>query len=81
MSRLLELMMKKDDFLILLNTNATVVAELLGVTNAAVYAWRRNGLPHYWWGAVHNLTDEQVEQAVEKINNQKLANAQKRSRK
>lgn len=73
--------MTKDDFLSLLNNNATVVADLLGVTKPAVYAWRRNGLPHYWWGAVHNLTDEQVSNAVEKINNQKLANAQKRSRK
>ena len=73
--------MKKDDFLKLLNNNAATVAELLGVTKPAVYAWRRNGLPHYWWGAVHNLTDEQVEKAVEKINNQKLENAQKRSRK
>ena len=73
--------MKKDDFLKLLNNNAAVVAELLGVTKPAVYAWRRNGLPHYWWGAVHNLTDEQVEKAVEKINNLKLENAQKRSRK
>lgn len=73
--------MKKDDFMELLNNNAAVVAELLGVTKPAVYAWRKNGLPHYWWGAVHNLTDEQVEQAVEKINNRKLANAQKRSRK
>ena len=71
--------MKKDDFMYLLNNNAWVVAELLGVTKPAVYAWRRNGLPHYWWGAVHNLTDEQVEQAVEKINNRKLENAQKRS--
>ena len=65
----------------LLNNNAPVVAELLGVTKPAVYAWRKNGLPHYWWGAVNNLTDEQVEQAVEKINNRKLENAQKRSRK
>ena len=73
--------MKKDDFLKLLNNNAAVVAELLGVTKPAVYAWRRNGLPHYWWGAVNNLTDEQVEQAVEKINNRKLENAMKRSRK
>lgn len=73
--------MTKNDFLKLLNTNAAVVAELLGVTVAAVYAWRRNGLPHYWWGEVHNLTDEQVQNAVEKINNQKLTNAQKRSRK
>ena len=73
--------MTKDDFIKLLNNNAAVVAELLGVTKPAVYAWRRNGLPHYWWGAVNNLTDEQVQQAVEKINNQKLANAQKRSRK
>lgn len=74
-------MMEKDDFLKLLNNNAAVVAELLGVTKPAVYAWRKNGLPLYWWGAVHNLTDLQVEQAVEKINNRKLANAQKRSRK
>ena len=73
--------MIKDDFMELLNTNATVVAELLGVTPAAVYAWRKNGLPHYWWGKVHNLTNEQVQKAVEKINNIKLANAQKRSRK
>ena len=73
--------MKKDEFMNLLNTNAAVVAELLGVTKPAVYAWRRNGLPHYWWGAVVNLTDLQVEQAVEKINNRKLENAQKRSRK
>ena len=73
--------MKKDDFLNLLNNNAAVVAELLGVTKPAVYAWRKNGVPHYWWGAVNNLTDLQVEQAVEKINNRKLANAQKRSRK
>ena len=73
--------MKKDDFMNLLNNNAAVVAELLSVTPAAVYAWRKNGLPHYWWGAVHNSTAEQVEQAVEKINNQKLVNAQKRSRK
>ena len=73
--------MKKDDFMNLLNNNAAVVAELLGVTKPAVYAWRKNGLPYYWWGAVVNLTDEQVEKAVEKINNQKLANAQKRSRK
>lgn len=73
--------MKKDDFMELLNNNAAVVAELLGVTKPAVYAWRKNGLPHYWWGAVNNLTAEQVEQAVEKINNRKLANAQKRSRK
>ena len=65
----------------LLNNNATVVADLLGVSKQAVYAWRKNGVPHYWWGKVHNLTDEQVEQAVEKINNQKLANAMKRSRK
>lgn len=77
----MERMMKKDDFMELLNNNAAVVAELLGVTKPAVYAWRKNGLPHYWWGAVHNLTDEQVGQAVEKINNRKLANAQKRSRK
>lgn len=74
-------MMIKDDFMELLNNNSAVVAELLGVTQAAVYAWRKNGLPHYWWGAVNNLTDLQVEQAVEKINNRKLANAQKRSRK
>ena len=73
--------MKKDEFMELLNNNAAVVAELLGVTPATVYAWRKNGLPHYWWGAVCNLTDEQVQNAVEKINNQKLANAQKRSRK
>ena len=73
--------MKKDEFMELLNNNATVVAELLGVTHAAVYAWRKNGLPHYWWGAVNKLTDLQVEKAVEKINNIKLANAQKRSRK
>lgn len=73
--------MKKDDFMELLNNNAAAVAELLGVTKPAVYAWRRNGLPHYWWGAVNNLTDLQVEKAVEKINNRKLANAQKRSRK
>ena len=73
--------MKKDEFMELLNNNAAVVAELLGVTKPAVYAWRKNGLPHYWWGAVHNLTDEQVGQAVEKINNRKLVNAQKRSRK
>ena len=73
--------MTKDDFMNLLNTNAAVVAELLGVTHAAVYAWRKNGLPHYWWGAVNNLTDKQVQKAVEKINNRKLANAQKRSRK
>lgn len=72
--------MTKDDFLKLLNNQAAVVAELLGVTKPAVYAWRKNGLPHYWWGAVNNLTNEQVERAVEKINNQKLANAQKRSR-
>lgn len=71
--------MIKDEFMELLNNNAAVVAELLGVTPAAVYAWRKNGLPHYWWGAVHNLTDLQVEQAVEKINNRKLANAMKRS--
>ena len=77
----MELMMKKDDFMELLNNNAAAVAELLGVTKPAVYAWRKNGLPHYWWGAVHNLTDLQVEQAVEKINNRKLDNAQKRSRK
>ena len=73
--------MTKDDFVNLLNNNTAVVAELLGVTKPAVYAWRRNGLPHYWWGAVHNLNDEQVQKAVEKINNRKLANAQKRSRK
>ena len=73
--------MTKDDFMELLNNNATVVAELLGVTLAAVYAWRRNGVPHYWWGAVQDLTVEQVEQVVEKINNRKLTNAQKRSRK
>lgn len=73
--------MIKDDFLKLLNNNAPVVAELLGVTKPAVYAWRKNGLPHYWWGAVHNLTDEQVQKAVEKINNRKLANAMKRGRK
>lgn len=73
--------MKKNDFFKLLNNNAAVVAELLGVTKPAVYAWRRNGLPCYWWGAVHNLTDEQVQNAVEKINNRKLENAQKRSRK
>lgn len=73
--------MKKDDFLKLLNTNAAVVAELLGVTKTAVYAWRKNGLPHYWWGEVVNLTDEQVGKAVEKINNRKLANAQNRSSK
>ena len=71
--------MKKDDFMVLLNNNAAVVAELLGVTKPAVYAWRKNGFPPYWWGAVHNLTDEQVQNAVEKINNQKLANAMKRS--
>lgn len=73
--------MTKDDFLKLLNNNVAVVAELLGVTKPAVYGWRKNGLPHYWWGAVVNLTDEQVEKAVERINNQKLANARKRSRK
>ena len=73
--------MKSTDFMELLNNNATVVADLLGVTAAAVYAWRKNGVPPYWWGAVHNLTDEQVERAVEKINNKKLVNAQKRSKK
>ena len=73
--------MKKDDFMNLLNNNAAVVAELLGVTKPAVYAWRRNGLPHYWWGAVNNLTEKQVQNAFEKINNLKLENAQKRSRK
>ena len=73
--------MTKDDFLNLLNNNATVVADLLGVSKATVYAWRRNGLPHYWWGAVKNLDEKQVEKAVEKINNEKLANAMKRSRK
>ena len=71
--------MTKDEFMKLLNNNAPVVAELLGVTKPAVYAWRKNGLPHYWWGAVNNLTDLQVEKAVEKINNRKLENAQKRS--
>ena len=71
--------MKKDDFMELLNNNAVVVAELLGVTKHAVYAWRKNGLPHYWWGAVNNLTDKQVKKAVEKINNRKVANIQKRS--
>lgn len=74
-------MMTKDDFLNLLNNNATVVADLLGVTNAAVYAWRRNGLPHYWWGAVHNLTDEQVAAAIQAADERKVANAMKRSRK
>ena len=73
--------MTKDDFLNLLNTNATVVADLLGVTNAAVYAWRRNRLPHYWWGMVHNLTDEQVATAIKAADERKLANAMKRSRK
>lgn len=73
-------MMTKDDFLSLLNNNATVVADLLGVTKPAVYAWRRNGLPHYWWGAVHNLTDEQVADAIKKADERKLANAQKRSK-
>ena len=73
--------MTKDEFMELLHKNATVVADLLGVTNAAVYAWRRNGLPHYWWGAVHNLTDEQVSDAIKKADERKLANAQKRSNK
>lgn len=72
--------MTKDEFLTLLNTNATVVADLLGVSKAAVYAWRRNGLPHYWWGAVHNLTDEQVSAAIKKADERKLTNAQKRSK-
>lgn len=71
--------MTKDDFNKLLNTNAAVVADLLGVTNAAVYAWRRNGLPHYWWGAVHNLTDEQVSAAIKAADERKLANAMNRS--
>lgn len=73
--------MTKDDFLSLLNTNATVVADLLGVTNAAVYSWRRNGLPHYWWGKVHNLTDEQVAAAIQSADERKLDNVMKRSRK
>ena len=73
--------MTKDEFMELLHKNATVVADLLGVTNAAVYAWRRNGLPPYWWGAVHNLTDEQVSDAIKKADERKLANAQKRSNK
>ena len=72
--------MTKDEFMELLHKNATVVADLLGVTNAAVYAWRRNGLPHYWWGAVHNLTDEQVSAAIKKADERKLANAQNRSK-
>lgn len=72
--------MTKDEFLTLLNTNATVVADLLGVTNAAVYAWRRNGLPHYWWGAVHNLTDEQVQNAIQAADERKLAKVLNRSK-
>ena len=72
--------MTKDEFLELLHKNATVVADLLGVTNAAVYAWRRNGLPHYWWGKVNNLTEKQVTAAIKKADERKLANAMKRSR-
>ena len=72
--------MKKDDFIELLNSNAAAVAHLLGVTPAAVYVWRKNGVPPYWCGAVQNLTDEQVKNVVEKINNKKIANAQKRSK-
>ena len=71
--------MKKDDFMELLNNNAIAVADLLGISVPCVYAWRKNGIPHYWWGLIQNLTDEQVKNAVEKINNQKLVNAQKRS--
>ena len=73
--------MKKDEFLTLLNTNVTVVADLLGVTNAAVYAWRRNGLPHYWWGKISNLTEKQVAAAIKRADKRKLANVQKRSNK
>lgn len=70
--------MTKDDFLNLLNNNAGVVAELLGVTKPAVYAWRKNGLPHYWWGAVHNLTDEEVAAAIQAADERKLINAMTR---
>ena len=73
--------MTMDDFLVLLNTNATAVAELLGVSKPAVYAWRKNGVPPYWFGKIINITDLQVDDVVKKINNQKLANAQKWSRK
>ena len=73
--------MTMDDFLVLLNTNATAVAELFGVSKQAVYWWRKNGIPPYWFGKIIKITDSQVEEVVKKINNQKLANAQKWSRK
>lgn len=73
--------MTKDDFMELLNNNATVVADLLGVTRQAVYAWRKNGLPHYWWGAVRNLTDEQARNAIQAADELKLLNAQNRRKK
>ena len=72
--------MTKDEFLTLLNTNATVVADLLGVTNAAVYAWRRNGLPHYWWGKVINLTEKQVAAAIKRADERKIAKVLNRSK-
>ena len=73
--------MKIDDFRELLNNNATAVAELLGVSKPAVYWWRKNGVPPYWFGKIINITDLEVEDVVKKINEQKLANAQKWSRK
>ena len=70
--------MTMDKFLVLLNTNATAVAELFGVSKTAVYAWRKNGIPPYWFGKIIKITDYQVEDVVKKINEQKLANAQKK---
>ena len=66
--------MDRKKFLELLNNNAPLVAFLLGITTASVYGWRKNGVPHYWYGIINNLTDDEIRAAEKAFNAQKRRN-------
>ena len=66
--------MEKKEFLKLLQTESSIIAEIFGVTPQNLSYWRKVGVPYYWWSKIQNLTAEEVAAAREKRNMRQVEN-------